>query len=80
MRLVRHARGQRASFALADLHDYLAALLSSEFVIATGDDPLTRNDSAHFANYVAAMAEHRAYALDVPAPAWALAVAPLQLP
>lgn len=79
-RLVGRARGPEASYALAELHDFLAGLSRHEFARALEGDPLRRSDKAHFANYVAAMVEHAAACLGVRLPKWTATVEPLDAP
>ncbi len=79
-RLVDDARGPDATYALAALHDFLAALGRHDFARTVEGDPLRRTDDARFANYVAAMVEHVAAKVNQRPPKWTVSVNPLKSP
>ena len=79
-RLVDRGRGPEVSYALAALHDFLAALGRHDFARAAEGDPLRRTDDPRFANYVAAMVEDVAAKLGQRPPAWTASVTPLEAP
>ncbi|HWG54667.1 MAG TPA: hypothetical protein VN677_15340 [Gemmatimonadaceae bacterium] len=66
-------------FALAELHDFLAPLATTEFGTAVARADL-RGLSPLVQNYVAALVEQAAHVRGVPAPAWTREVAPLDVP
>lgn len=66
-------------FTLAALNDLLTGLTSTAFAQVTGEVPAVRWDD-RTANYVAAMVETAAHRLQVPPPAWASAIVPLDRP
>lgn len=66
-------------FALAELHDLLAGLTPATFGPAV-ERADVRDLPAVTRNYVAAMVEHTAAALDVAPPAWCRSVEPLDTP
>jgi hypothetical protein len=68
-----------ASYVVAELGDWLVTLTRSQFSAAVGRRPDVAL-GAYWANYVAAMVEVTAHRLDVPAPAWTRAIAPLDAP
>ena len=79
-RLVDRARGPETAYALAALHDFLAALGRHEFARAVEGDPLRRADAAQLANYVAAMVEHASVNLGLRPPSWTTSVKSLDAP
>ena len=79
-RLVEGARGPEATYALAALHDFLAALGRHDFARAVEGDPLRRTDETRFASYVAAMVEHTAAKVNQRPPKWTVNVMPLESP
>jgi hypothetical protein len=60
-----------ASFVLAALNDFLAALAADEFRLALAVSPPPKLSALHRA-YVAAMVEHAAWRKRAPVPQWAL--------
>ena len=68
-----------ASFIVAELNDWLVSLARSRFPSQVARLPDVAL-SPYWANYVAAMVEVTAHRLDVPAPAWTRAIAPLDAP
>ncbi|HEX6767006.1 MAG TPA: hypothetical protein VF103_16030 [Polyangiaceae bacterium] len=66
-------------FALAELHDFLQALGSAEFVQALRTSPDARLDDVS-ANQLAAMIETRAARLGVRPPEWVELISPLRRP
>lgn len=66
-------------FGLAELNDLLAALPGAAFAEAVADVDVQKL-SPFLQNYVTAMVEHAAHQKQVPAPAWATGVEPLETP
>ena len=66
-------------FALAELNDFLTALAPVELPDALEDADVTRLPP-FVRNYVAAMVEQAVHLKNVPPPAWASRVAPLEVP
>jgi hypothetical protein len=77
--LRRLAREDDHRYALADLHDFLAALVSGQFADAVTPG-MPQRLSPLLQNYVAAMVEHTAGRLGVRAPSWVDDVPPLEDP
>ena len=77
--LRRLAREDDHRYALAELHDFLAALAPGELAGAVASGMAERL-SPLLRNYVGAMVEHAAARLGVPAPAWVDDVPPLEGP
>jgi uncharacterized protein (DUF1778 family) len=73
------AREDDHRYALAELHDFLAALAPAQFgdAVASG---IPEGLSPLLRNYVAAMVEHAAMGKEVSAPSWVHAVEPLEHP
>jgi hypothetical protein len=66
-------------FALAELNDFLTALLSGEFADAVTDADVQSLDP-FIANYLAALVEQAAARHSVAPPSWTRAIAPLDEP
>jgi len=66
-------------YALAELNELLAALAPGEFREAVADADLAALDAVD-RNRIAAMVEHAAHRIGVPAPAWSRDVPPLEVP
>jgi len=77
--LRRLAREDDHGYALAELHDFLAALAPGQLADAVSPGMAERL-SPLLRNYVAAMVEHAAARLGVRAPSWVDDVAPLEDP
>jgi uncharacterized protein (DUF1778 family) len=77
--LRRLAREDDHRYALAELHDFVAALAPGQFADAVAPGMAERL-SPLLRNYVAAMVEHAAARLGVHAPAWVDRVPPLEEP
>ncbi len=71
--------GPDASYAFADIHDFLAALSGPELEIAASEKP-DLPQSAFYANYLAAMIEFACYQKGVPPPSWLQDIEGLQNP
>lgn len=79
-RQVARLRAAGDSFALAELHDFLATLTPQEFARAVDQSPLRLSDDPLMANYVAAMIEHVAGDFEIAPPTWTRDVVPLAVP
>ena len=70
---------EERSFVLAEVHDLLQRIPPGRFHDVVGHAPATELPPFE-ANYLAAMVEHVAHRIDVPPPAWAGEVSPLEQP